>query len=328
MTTVLVAGLPRSGTSWISVVLAAHPDVSLVSEPDNHWSSPFAFRAKRALPGRFHPALDSASAATDYERLWREAAGISPEQGRMGAVVKARRVIANRSFRLLSENSLRRGIRPGGTPLGVRVVTALATPPSFQGGSSHRVMKSVYATLCLEWIVERTGATPLILFRHPFNVISSWLKLGWLDVDPSQDLLSDIDSETLSRLTDSADVALPSEHASALTRATFLFGLLARALQETAARNTEWPTASHEALCAAPHDRIPALAAGLGIPWSRANDRAIASFNRPGGGYSVDRLSGEQIDSWCEQLSAAQVSEIESVLTEMQLGQLSESPPA
>src|SRR5215216_3657697 len=72
---VLVIGLPRSGTTWIASTLAQTGNAALVSEPDNHYNVPFALRAKRRLPGGFHPALSPADEAPLFEALWREAFG-------------------------------------------------------------------------------------------------------------------------------------------------------------------------------------------------------------------------------------------------------------
>ncbi|MGH3003603.1 MAG: hypothetical protein ACRDM1_13240, partial [Gaiellaceae bacterium] len=69
---VLVAGVPRSGTSWIGHVLGSTPGAGYVGEPDNHEHSPFALRAKLGLPGYYYPDVDPSDDAPVYERLWRE----------------------------------------------------------------------------------------------------------------------------------------------------------------------------------------------------------------------------------------------------------------
>src|SRR5205823_799052 len=49
---VLVAGGPRTGTSWVLRALHRAGGVALIYEPDNEWPNPFALKAKLPL-GRF-----------------------------------------------------------------------------------------------------------------------------------------------------------------------------------------------------------------------------------------------------------------------------------
>src|SRR5439155_939180 len=70
---VLVAGLPRSGTTWVGEVLGRCAGTRYLHEPDNHLLRPEAWWAKRALGPypELRPGTDVDSAgAGDYERLW------------------------------------------------------------------------------------------------------------------------------------------------------------------------------------------------------------------------------------------------------------------
>src|SRR5437867_103434 len=58
---VLVAGGPRTGTSWVLRALHRAGGVALIYEPDNEWPNPFALKAKLPL-GRF-PVLEAGAAA-------------------------------------------------------------------------------------------------------------------------------------------------------------------------------------------------------------------------------------------------------------------------
>ena len=65
----LVAGLPRSGTTWVGEVLGCTAGARYLHEPDNHLVRPDAWWAKRRLGS--YPELDpGAGGAGDYERLW------------------------------------------------------------------------------------------------------------------------------------------------------------------------------------------------------------------------------------------------------------------
>lgn len=72
---ILIVGIPRSGTTWVGHVLAQGDDATFLNEPDNHLTFPYALRAKRGLPGGFHPALPPEAEAAAYELLWQRALG-------------------------------------------------------------------------------------------------------------------------------------------------------------------------------------------------------------------------------------------------------------
>ena len=66
---VLVAGLPRSGTTWVGEVLGRTAGARYLHEPDNHLLRPEAWWAKRRLGPypEVRPGTDiTASGAGDY----------------------------------------------------------------------------------------------------------------------------------------------------------------------------------------------------------------------------------------------------------------------
>ena len=65
---VLVAGLPRSGTTWVGEVLGRTAGARYLHEPDNHLVRPDAWWAKRRFGP--YPELSPGAAGGDYERLW------------------------------------------------------------------------------------------------------------------------------------------------------------------------------------------------------------------------------------------------------------------
>ncbi|MEE9416800.1 MAG: sulfotransferase domain-containing protein, partial [Acidimicrobiales bacterium] len=70
---VIIAGAPRSGTTWVAELLSTANRASYVHEPDNHALWPLALLAKQRL-GR-HPALLLNEPAPRLDRLWDLALG-------------------------------------------------------------------------------------------------------------------------------------------------------------------------------------------------------------------------------------------------------------
>lgn len=313
-------GLPRSGTTWLARVLASADGVGLVHEPDNPWISPFAFRVKRDLPGHVYPLLDPDEAAPGYERLWREAFGLEPCGWIRGWSAQTRDRVATRLMRLTPEPERRRAMISGRRPLSLGIAEALASPRRPPDDRPHRVVKSVFAALSVEWIAARTPVRPIVVLRSPLNVISSWKELGWLTDEGSVDLLGQLGAAASQRLSaSSAGLPLPGDAASSLTRATYLLGLLSRRLLDARTRHPEWRFVTHEDLAERPHDRIEELARDVGLPWSSASDRAIDSMNRPGSAYRTLRVGAMQKDVWRERLSPDEAAEVQAVLDGMHL---------
>jgi len=69
--TLLIAGVPRSGSTWTARVLSAAPDAFLVGEPDNAYEQPYALAIKRRIGQYTHPSAAARDAR--FRHLWRQA---------------------------------------------------------------------------------------------------------------------------------------------------------------------------------------------------------------------------------------------------------------
>jgi len=284
---VLVAGLPRSGTTWVGEVLGRCAGTRYLHEPDNHLLRPEAWWAKRALGPypELRPGTDVDSAgAGDYERLWALAfaGGARPSPLYAGLKVLQRAGAARVSGRLASRQ------RPRPTP-------------------GPLVVKSVHCARSLEWCATRFDPAVVIVERHPFGVIASWRKLGWddfLDRDPS----------ALRHSTTVLGVDPPPAGASWLERAAWHYGLLSSHLALVRLRHPEWVVVRHEVLCGGPEPAFRRLAARLGLRFGAEAARFLAASNRPGDGYSTNRLWHEQVDGGRRRLTPAERAPVEATL--------------
>jgi hypothetical protein len=157
MSRVLVAGVPRSGTTWVGDVLGRSPGVRLISEPDNLHVDPLAGAATRPF-GRF-PVLRPGEPGGLYATLWTLAfRGGWPWAG---TVTLSRRVASR-----FSPRACYRLLGPA--------ARACALRPPYPGDV---VVKTVYGVLSLEWIAEHTGARILVVRRNLLDTVASWLAL-------------------------------------------------------------------------------------------------------------------------------------------------------
>jgi hypothetical protein len=323
---ILIVGIPRSGTTWVGHVLGHADDVTFLSEPDNHLVLPFALRAKRALPGGFHPALEPEEQAAEYELLWRRALGFSSGDASArayGAIERTRRKLSMRLLQAATQRQKWDAFDSRRRPA-LRVVVAerLGVPERPQAGASNLVVKSIYASLSVEWIVDRFPARVVVVTRAPLNILSSWAEIGWLG-RPGDDMLDTLETSAQRRLGSKWNVDPPRAGSSILARGAWLIGALGCELRDAVARNPDWLTVTHEELCERPHEGFRSLAEACGLRWSPDLDRLLDDLNRPGSGYDLFRAGNELRDAWRRRLSADEAVEAMAVLERFPLA----SPP-
>lgn len=301
---VLVAGMPRTGTTWVGEVLGHTAGALYVHEPDNHLTRPEAWWAKRGLGS--YPALGRDDGAPAYERLWAAAfAGTTrPSLRGTGARLLHRclphteraRLTGAPPPRLLAGALAALAPRPG------------RRPSSDPGGAGPRpVVKSVFCARALEWVTGRFDVAVVVVERHPFGTIASFADLGWTH------FLSD-DPAAAAQCADLFGVEAPPPGAPWLDRAAWHYGFLASLLGRAAARHPEWVTVRHEALCVEPVAGFARLAAGVGLAWDEEAERFLAASNRPGRGYATQRVWSEQLDGGRGRLSPAARARVLEVL--------------
>ncbi len=300
----LVAGAPRTGTTWIAQVLASAGDVAWINEPDNEWPNVFALKAKLRL-GRF-PALTADDRAPAYEELWgRSFRGMSEGRYQTALAWKLdqKDLTMRDLWRCMCDHA-----NPRLSPR-LRLLSMVARPPSHRADGRRVMVKSVHAPLAVEWIWTRFRPTTVVVLRHPLNVIASWIELGWggcaLDTNP----------RLWDRFGDRWRLPRLDPDPTQTQRLAWEAGLFTTALREGADRHPEWIVASHEDLCADPGSTFRDLFERVAFPWSSQVEAFLAESNRPGDGWSTQRIAAEQPDRWRHRLTEAQLDEIWSVLS-------------
>lgn len=298
---VLVAGIPRSGTTWVGRVLGQAGGARYVHEPDNHLVRPEAWWAKRELGS--YPCLVPGQAAPDYERLFRVAfAG--------GARPSLLYTWARALHRYVPRRELQALLEPGESP-GVgsrRLARDVAVPRSPSHGSDHVVVKSIFCARSLEWLAERFEPAVVVVERHPFSVIGSWAELGWsafLDADPV----------AVAECRAAFGVDAPRIGSSWVDRAAWHFGFLSARLGRSRARHPNWQVVAHETLCADPEAGFEELCDRLGLPFGARARRFLLASNRPGKGYSTNRVWAEQLGG-ARRLSPTEQERVSEILSQ------------
>ncbi len=285
---VLIAGIPRSGTTWVGRVLGMAENTQYVHEPDNHHVRPEAWSAKRHLGS--YPKLVPGEAAPEYGALF--------ETAFAGGCRPSLRYTSARIVHRVAPGSLRRA-----GPL----ASSRPPVPAFGNVPRNVVVKSVFCARSLEWLAERFAPTVVVLRRHPFAVIASWEKLGW-------DGFLDRNPHAVEHCADVFGVGPPRRSSPWIDRAAWHCGYLSSLLDQAVARHPEWLVVGHETLCARPAARFRALGQALGLGWTEAAESFLSASNRRGLGYSTNRVWAEEVDGWRTKLPPGDQERVVAVL--------------
>jgi hypothetical protein len=298
VTRLLIAGVPRSGTTWVGQALGRTDGAVYVNEPDGD-HDPFAFRARVGRP--FPPALAAGDLDPDFERLFAGAfAG-----GRYAGTPRDR--VARRLYRGVPIADRWRAWLDGSVSPKLRLAAALAVPRVAVPGEHPVIVKSVRSELAMEWLVDRFEPRVLLVERNPLNVLASWVELEYAR-DPKEAAAVAVHARRR------WDVAPPRADEPRLVHQAFEYGVLAGALRESAARHDEWTVVRHEQLCVDPVTEFRALVAALGLTWNASVEEFLTESDREGTGYQTNRRARDQPERWRERLDAEQVETIRATL--------------
>lgn len=302
---VLIAGLPRSGTTWTAEALGRCRATMLVHEPDNDRNRVEALAAKARL-GRF-PILAAGEPASAYAALWALAFTGTAEAGgarNRWAAAQVAAVPESAVDRVMADPSVR-------WPLRLRAARWAATSSGPGGGSSGPVVvKSVHCALALDWMANTVATDAVaVVVRHPANVIGSWRDMGW-----GMRGLPWHDPRLWARFGPPGGAHPgPGAPEQWITRAAWQYALMASALL-AAADAHGWTVVDHGALLDAPARRLADLAGELGLTWSDDARAWVEASDRPGEGYDLGRRAAEERERWRHRLEPTDRAAVADVL--------------
>ena len=301
----VLAGIPRSGTTWTMRALAADPALVSLMEPDNEVRSAPAIWAKRRS-GRY-PVLAPGDRDDRLAALWSWVMDGAPESHRIHATELLLRAVRP------AEN--RRYYQGQWAPL-MRLAGLVGAPPRHRTtptAAGRRIfVKTVYMPLAMEWLASLFDVDVLVLFRHPGNVLASWLSLDLndryvrLDRDP-----------VIRGMVERGE--LPSPGPDPFERLVWQVGVLDLALEQSLRRQPGWVSRTHEQLCVDPVGQFTLLYDELGLEWSARAEEYLVSNDRPGEGFPTQRVSADQADAWKGRLTAPQIDTMRRVLAQFPL---------
>jgi len=264
-----------------------------VSEPDNVHTSPYAFRMKRSL-GQY-PFLSSDEPHFAFTELWRHAVGSGPSPKR-AAQLRAR---VARSLHGSVEFTEVSSVLASEPPLRRRMAMLLAVPP--KPTTPRVVIKSVHASLALEWVARETDAAVIVLRRSPLAVIASWFRMGW--VEPGWRLPPAAAAEVVA-----PGVEIPSDTSDVSPLAWICWNTFTLMAHQESAVNAhpEWQVVDHEQLCEDPVAEFRSLVESVGWDWHPHIETFLHQSNRPGTGHETNRVVSGAVGTWRRVLNERQ----------------------
>lgn len=310
MTRVLIAGLPRSGTTWLAETIAAAPGVRYVHEPDTAGRSmiaPFGLRGLGATPH-----LSPGRPAPNYRLLWEFAFGGGWSSG---GIRNAARVL-----RLASTPAKRMRLSKRAAVYGRGLSLTFRRPKPLE----HVVVKTVRAAHALEWIEHEFTPTMIVVWRHPLNLVPSWLERGWKGnvefpserfIEAAREAGWEWDAEELTSR--GAAVRARFENTSVwpppeegFRRTAWIICAETALLLETAEQHPAWIVSAHERLCLDPLQGYRAILEQLGIAWTEDVEQTLIRSNIPGAWLESRRRWAEEPLRWQTKLKLEEQAEV------------------
>lgn len=314
---IVVAGVPRSGTTWIGKVLSRADDMLYCHEPDNEHGNLLGYIYKQRLP-RFpyvppgDPRKNSLYHIFDSvvqgkylfgygksSRVIKMLLGISEEA--VEQEIAAKEALLNPADEDSFQPAVSGRVRSGLARLLVKLPLCLKRSPE----APKILVKSVHCILALPYIQQHFGVEIVLVLRHPANIVLSHRKLANPDMHRNlcnqQKLVNDYLAPFKENL---AALDHPLEKAGAQVGAFYY--VLGRQLAD----HPEWHLVRHEQFCREPATAFKQLFERLGLSWSAEIEERISGLNKEGEGYDYRRIAEKQIDKWKRELSSAHMEQI------------------
>lgn len=304
---VLIVGVPRTGTTYLSRMLLTTKGAGLVSEPGN------AGTIAGCVAGRglgMYPALLPGDEAPGLERALARAFGPRRFSDRV------RRRVAEEigSMDLSERRILCFDPRPHRLPLRLRAALLLSAPAVGAGGDVH-IVKTVHP-LTTEWVMEKFPSTLVLTRRHPLDVLASWIELEFDPAEQGWAMFATRPIEDLAERLGAPPVPDRSLDGRSPTVLAWAIGLLGTAVEQARVAHPDAIVVDHETVCADPESALREVAARAGLVWTDATTEAVRAANRPGTGWATERVAASVPGSWRRRLDPDAVREGRAVLQE------------
>lgn len=320
---ILIVGLPRSGTTWVQNVLGAAPNVEVIHEPDNEKSHPLGWRNKLSTH-RFPYLLESDE---DYqlENLfrtifeggelnkalsWRVIKMFSKFKGQIEKHIGEKTGFCYTDSRMNGVNLANSHKKNIFLKLFYRNIVDLSWSMRYKNKKDRIIIvKSVHIPLSTEWLSWRIPMKVVFVLRNPHSLYASYRRLRMPDGFRNLRFQHTLNRDWHNYVPVGA--MLGNDANEAIVAQTCL---MLRIIAAQINRHPEWIVVSHDRLCLNSDKDFRDIFQRIGFSWSTTIENIICQYNRPGEGFSINRIASEQPVKWKKQLRADEVCMIDEII--------------
>jgi hypothetical protein len=177
-------------------------------------------------------------------------------------------------------------------------------------------VKSVHAAFAVDWIVDRYRPAIVVVRREPLNVVASLIRLGTTPSGVEERFRTLRHPAVRNRYLDPMGVEPPGPAETMAFRLAWWVAFVDRLLVDHADRKG-WTVVSHDEMCLSPLLEAERLCDVLQVRDRAGVLRFISASDRPGDGFSTDRLTAEQPERWKDVLDPDQVAQVQSAVASL-----------
>lgn len=296
---IILLGVPRSGSSWLSEILTYKNEIRLVHEPDNELISFFGLYHKKGLhrfpyidPKKSNPRVENLF-GIPFKRKIYETGSIRNE-----LIMKLYNYSKERLDTIFEEQGSASPKQLIGSDFLIRLLI---------GNQHHQrvLLKSVHGLLLLPYLKEKLSFTPVILQRHPLNVFSSYIKLNLPDGNRS--LFRQKELLNTYGISSPKDISEKSFN----YKCGYQLGVFRKITQsyKTDQKLSGTLFLEYEKIIKDPYQEIQILCKDLSIKYTSELESYMKSKFKAGEGFETNRVLTNQHQIWKKRLSKEQINE-------------------
>lgn len=283
---ILVTGAPRSGTTWVGLILASAKGMGYIHEP-------------------FKPGVSGAQFESWYKYLCEEN---GDEYIQYIRETLRFRYVLRTELRLIRQTKSLRDVR--------RLARHCSRLFPTRKGQLRAVMKDPIALMSSEWLERHFGMQIVVIIRHPAAFAYSLKQRGWrfnFREFLEQELLM---RDMLEPFRERMELALRSK-ADLMTEAGLAWNILYHVVSYYQKNHPNWIFIRHEDFAVNPNAEFRKLFTKLGIPLDIEAEKVIDSFTK-----SSSKQRPAAATHWLERDSRALATDWIGKLSKHELSQL------
>lgn len=309
---ILIIGTPRSGTTWTANILAQSPQTIYIHEPDNERTSFLGYLNK--LRCHRMPYLNENKSNSEYFQLFDQAFNkVFPSaNSRINKIafkfsgLNIPKVEKQIKLKIDDISNLGKVKQPFFYKTPYNIFRNLLYPDFRNFKSKRRIIKSVHSGLALQFLKKHFDFRLVIIFRHPANVILSYIRTkspdGNRDVYEQPDLKNDYLQLYVKHL---------KELGSPLALMGFQIAIFYYYWENTVLKSRDTIVLEHKDLCVQTEEKFKKIYNSLDLEWNNKVVSYIKRHNKEGEGYEINRLAKNELDKWKNEFTSTQVKQIQ-----------------